>query len=109
VEKLIRLITMYRSVRCTAFKAASSLISAGFLPQAVEEGFAPERLRVQPRAGEEIAISRIATSETSRFLPSVFSSETQGRSVLSLAKFLERLSSLPNGIDPLPMFDRSRN
>ena len=49
----------------------SSLINAGLLPEATRLGFHPERLRVQPRSGEELVIERIATAERRRRVPAL--------------------------------------
>jgi len=53
VRKLVRLITIYRGIFFYGESGAgkSSLINAGLIPALRDEGFAPERVRVQPIAG----------------------------------------------------------
>jgi predicted negative regulator of RcsB-dependent stress response len=52
----------------------SSLINAGLLPKMLEGNYVPDRLRVQPFAGREIKIDRIAKSsgDPPTYLPSNF-------------------------------------
>ncbi len=61
----------------------------------IGQGFQPERLRVQPRVGEELVIARIATTEDgAQRLPSVLASDGEGtssRSVLSVELFEQRV------------------
>ena len=58
---LSRLIVMYRGalVYSGSGTGKSSLLNAGLIPRAIEEGFRPERVRVQPKPGEEIIIERM--------------------------------------------------
>ena len=76
VRKLVRLITIYRGIFFYGESGAgkSSLINAGLIPALRDEGFAPERVRVQPIAGQELVIERIALTDegTPPFLPSRF-------------------------------------
>ena len=72
----------------------SSLINAGLLPEATRLGFRPERLRVQPRNGEELVIERIATADDdAEFLPSLLAPEDDysPRIVVSTQTFEQRL------------------
>src|SRR5215204_2575572 len=56
VRHLLHLVGVYRGVMLYGGSGAgrSSLINAGLFPAAVQMGFQPERVRVQPRAGEEL-------------------------------------------------------
>jgi hypothetical protein len=55
----------------------SSLVNAGLIPQALDEGFVPNVLRVQPRRGKEIKVERVPTEAAGRppYLPSTFTTE----------------------------------
>src|SRR5215475_6624790 len=65
VRKLVRLVTIYRGIFFYGESGAgkSSLINAGLTPALRKEGFAPERVRVQPIAGQELVIERIPLTE----------------------------------------------
>jgi WD40 repeat protein len=67
----------------------SSLVNAGLIPQVLTLGLSPERLRVQPRPGEEIVLERVALGEGREgLLPSLLApSETAPRAVLSVEAF----------------------
>src|SRR5436189_5954129 len=75
-EKLLRHVTVYRGVLVYGPSGAgkSSLINAGFIPRALSEGFTPDRIRLQPREGQEVIIERIAGCDRSNssYLPSNF-------------------------------------
>src|ERR1041384_2861963 len=60
--ELLRAVVIYKGVILFGSSGAgkSSLINAGLLPKVIEMGFAPERIRVQNRAGFEIIIERIS-------------------------------------------------
>ena len=62
---LASLVAVYRGVMLYGDSGAgkSSLINAGLLPEATRLGFQPERVRVQPRIGEELVVERIATDD----------------------------------------------
>jgi hypothetical protein len=96
-QKLLRYITIYRGVLLYGESGTgkSSLINAGLAPVARGEGYAVERLRVQPRRGEEIIIERIqkTDSETYSYLPSIFAGDkdTSPRIVLSVDAFMQKL------------------
>src|SRR5437899_10068659 len=75
VRNLLQLITIYRGIFFYGESGAgkSSLINAGLIPALRDEGFAPERVSVQPIAGQELVVERIAlTDEGPPFLPSRF-------------------------------------
>jgi len=76
VRKISRLITLYRGVLLFGPSGAgkSSLLEAGLFPQLVEEGFEPNRMRVQPVPGEELVLERIGVASPGAppYLPSSF-------------------------------------
>lgn len=111
-RRLIRSVTVYRGVLLYGDSGVgkSSIVNAGLLPEAIREGLAPERLRVQPLEGQEIVVERISLSGDDQppFLPSVFVDE-EGRSArpsLSTGEFLQRLRALPPGTQPLLVLDQ---
>ena len=101
VRKLVRLITIYRGIFFYGESGAgkSSLINAGLIPALRDEGFAPERVRVQPFAGQELVVERIALTEEGAppFLPSRFAAPLENRAleptriVLSIEEFARRI------------------
>ncbi len=108
---LIRLIVLYRGVLLYSDSGAgkSSLVNAGLIPLAIDEGFQPERIRVQPRSGEEIIVERLSeiVGGGPPLLPSVFApDEKQTRAVLSVEKFLETLRERAGAVRPLLIFDQ---
>jgi tetratricopeptide (TPR) repeat protein len=104
IQKLIRLITIYRGILFYGESGAgkSSLINAGLIPALLDEGFRPERLRVQPVARQELLVERISLTHEGKppFLPSSFtqqasSSETEpARTVWSLEAFARRIEEI---------------
>src|SRR4030095_2244774 len=98
VRKLVRLITIYRGIFFYGESGAgkSSLINAGLIPALRDEGFAPERVRVQPFKGQELVVERIAMTDedTPPFLPSRFAASADkkttepARVVLSIEEFV---------------------
>jgi hypothetical protein len=109
---LLKKTAIYRGVLLygTSGAGKSSLIHAGLLPRALTEGFVPDRLRVQPRAGEEIVVERLPrTDETeAAYLPSSFDPLPHGprRVVLSVDAFMDRLESASSQRRPLLIFDQ---
>ena len=105
VRKLVRLITIYRGVFFYGESGAgkSSLINAGLIPALRDEGFVAERVRVQPIAGQELVIERIALTDegTPPFLPSRFAASTDkktpepARVVLSVEEFVRGIGKTP--------------
>ena len=57
-RSLTRLIVMYRGVLLYSDSGTgkSSLINAGIIPRAMNEGYQVERVRLQPKKGEEIVV-----------------------------------------------------
>jgi WD40 repeat protein len=110
-RQLARLVDVYRGVFLygASGDGKSSLINAGLLPEVRRMGFAPVRVRVQPRAGEELVLEPIASSDDGDALPLVLApvSESSERSVLSIAEFDERVrDSATLKLQPLLVFDQ---
>jgi hypothetical protein len=108
---LASLVAVYRGVMLYGESGAgkSSLINAGLLPEATRLGFHPERLRVQPRSGEELVIERIATvDDDAGLLPSLLAPEhdSSSRIVLSTHALEERLRAACTSHRPLIVFDQ---
>jgi hypothetical protein len=103
-------VTMYRGVLLYGDSCAgkSSLLNARFVPDAIADGFLPERIRVQPKSGAEIVVDRIAVRERGNppFLPSNLGNEEQPRLVLSCEQLRERLSGTEVRGYPLLIFDQ---
>ncbi|HKC66501.1 MAG TPA: hypothetical protein VKB86_22850, partial [Pyrinomonadaceae bacterium] len=106
-RKLLRYVAVYRGVLFYGDSGSgkSSLINAGFIPAIIEDGFTPDRLRLQPRPNEEIIVERISTIGDGKppFLPSNFAKEDDGtpRVVLSATEMKRRLQELPKEARPL--------
>jgi len=110
-RQLTSLVAVYRGVLLygDSGNGKSSLINAGLLPAAAGRGLYPERLRVQPRAGEEIVIERITVSDDGRQLsPSLLGREDDDapRLVLSVEAFEERVRQACATHRPLLVFDQ---
>lgn len=111
-RRLIRLVSIYRGTLLYGESGTgkSSVINAGFIPPILEEGFLPERLRVQPQPGRELVVERIALTDegAAPFLPSRFASddETRTRLVFSTEELRGRLGSEHPGGPPLLIFDQ---
>lgn len=88
----------------------SSLINAGLLPDVIELGFHAERVRVQPRDGEEIVVERIATADEDdgEYLPSLLAGddEQSPRVVLGTEAFERRVREACGTHRPLIVFDQ---
>src|SRR5258708_39582611 len=61
VLKLVRAVVIYRGVLLFGASGTgkSSLINAGLIPAILGEGYCPERIRLQPRPGQELIVERI--------------------------------------------------
>jgi WD40 repeat protein len=112
---LFRLVVMYRGVLLYSDSGMgkSSLINAGLIPMALEDGYQPERIRVQPRPNEEITIERVPMEAKAgpRCLPSIFARGSCERTVLSPRAFLDVLAQQAAGPArgaprPLLIFDQ---
>src|SRR4029450_1293484 len=110
VRQLLRQVATYRCVLLYGDSGAgkSSLINAGLLPITIEEGFRPERVRVQPKLGEEIVLERI--SEFTYGRPPYLASSLAppgGRSsrvVIPVAELRDRLVAADSTATPLLIF-----
>ena len=101
-------VTLYRAslLYGASGTGKSSLINAGFLPQALKENYVADRLRVQPIPNREIKVERMrmsARDEEAAYLPSNFddsgtnsSPETMELSVASFRQRLEQFRPAPN-------------
>ena len=111
-RQLASLVCVYRGVLLYGDSGSgkSSLVNAGLIPEAVRLGFAPERLRVQPRASEELVVERIRCTDGGKeeFLPSVLAhdDESSARTVLALDVFEERVHAACERHRPLLIFDQ---
>jgi WD40 repeat protein len=111
-RRLIRLVSIYRGTLLYGESGTgkSSVINAGFIPAMLEEGFLPERLRVQPLPGGELVVERLALTDegTAPFLPSRFAAEDEPRTrlVFSTEDLRGRLTSEHPGGPPLLIFDQ---
>ncbi|HYB87053.1 MAG TPA: WD40 repeat domain-containing protein [Streptosporangiaceae bacterium] len=109
---LASLVSVYRGVLLYGDSGSgkSSLVNAGLIPEAIRLGFAPERLRVQPRACEELVVERIrsADDDEEEMLPSVLTAggESQERTVLAVDAFEERVRAACERHRPLLIFDQ---
>lgn len=92
----------------------SSLINAGLIPAALEQGLIANRLRIQPRAGKEFKLERISveSEDGPPYLASVFVDDKSGplSIELSLEDFSGRLVKLKEASSdetrPLVIFDQ---
>jgi WD40 repeat protein len=111
-RRLIRLVSIYRGTLLYGESGVgkSSVINAGFIPAMLEEGFLPERLRVQPLPGAELVVERIALTDegTAPFLTSRFGKDEERatRLVFSTDQVRERLAADHPGGPPLLIFDQ---
>ncbi len=112
VRELVRSITIHRAVMLYGESGAgkSSLVNAGLLPAVLAAGFRPDRIRVQPRAGEELVVERVHLDDTgAEYLPSSFSDATRdapSQVVLGVDAFVRRLDGLSGEPLPLLVFDQ---
>jgi WD40 repeat protein len=111
-RRLIRLVSIYRGTLLYGESGTgkSSVINAGFIPAMIEEGFLPERLRVQPLPGHELVVERLALTDegTAPFLPSRFAADDEKatRLVFSTQDLRARLSNEHPAGPPLLIFDQ---
>src|SRR5204863_2787951 len=79
-EELEGLVAIHRGVFLSGASGdgKSSLINAGLLPAIANRRLRAERIRVQPRLGEEIVVERIArTEDEADWLPSLLVPEDE--------------------------------
>jgi WD40 repeat protein len=111
-RRLVRLVSIYRGTLLYGESGVgkSSMINAGFIPAMLEEGFLPERLRVQPVPGAELVVERLALTDegTASFLPSRFAADDEPRTrlVFSTADIHARLGLAHEAGAPLLIFDQ---
>ena len=111
-EDLLDLVTIYRGVLLygASGDGKSSLINAGLLPAAARRRLNPERVRVQPRRGEEIVLERIATTEDDdgEHLPSLLApdGDDSARIVVSVQAFEDSVREACASHRPLLIFDQ---
>ncbi|MGH2941589.1 MAG: hypothetical protein ACRDLN_02270 [Solirubrobacteraceae bacterium] len=110
-EELVDLVAIYRGVLLygASGDGKSSLINAGLLPTVRRRRLRPERVRVQPRNGEEIVVERIATTEDEdAYLPSLLvpDEEDASRVVMSVQAFEDRVREVCASQRPLLIFDQ---
>jgi uncharacterized protein YjbI with pentapeptide repeats len=102
-RKLLRYVTIYRGVLLYGNSGAgkSSLINAGLIPALIQENFAPDRIRVQPVAGEEFIVERVDGIASNFLHP-----KRGGAHAFSAAQFGEKLKSVRADRYPLLIFDQ---
>ena len=111
-EELEELVAIYRGALLygASGDGKSSLINAGLLPAVARRRLHPERIRLQPRAGEEIVVERIATTDDEgEHLPSLLAPEDDDspRFVMSVQAFEERVRQVcGSSRRPLLIFDQ---
>ena len=111
IRNLLRLIVIYRGVLLYGESGSgkSSLVNAGLIPEAASEGLRADRIRVQPRSGEELVVERISLAESgSDFLPSSLADDSDAPQIVLPAKGLrERLAAVAGDESrPLLIFDQ---
>jgi len=110
-RNLARLAVMYRGVLLYADSGTgkSSLVDAGLIPGILEEGFQPERVRIQPVLNQEIIIKRISLNPGGGppYLPSIFATQDDvDQVVLSITEFLDQVKRSAAGAHPMLIFDQ---
>jgi WD40 repeat protein len=112
IRRLIRLVSIYRGTLLYGESGVgkSSVINAGLIPAMLDEGFLPERLRVQPVPGAELVVERLALTDegTAPFLPSRLAADDESRTrlVFSTKDIHARLGLAHEGGAPLLIFDQ---
>jgi hypothetical protein len=109
-ELLFRQVAMYRGSLLYGESGVgkSSLLNAGFFPKALEAGFLVERIRVQPVAGREFVLERIARSAAAGdWLPSTLAdSVAEGQTTFAAAQFQTLVTSLAESTGIVLLFDQ---
>jgi Ca-activated chloride channel homolog len=106
-RSLLQLITIYRAslLYGESGSGKSSLINAGLIPELLENGFTPERIRVQPIVDSEFVVERIEGSSSSEFIPSALLKDTK-RTTISTSSLLSTIKSLKSKQTPVLIFDQ---
>lgn len=114
-RKLLRYVTIYRGVLFYGDSGAgkSSLINAGLIPELIEEGFTPDRIRVQPEKDNELIIERIPQTANGQppYLPSNFADNNNlqsmpSRVVLPVKGLKERFENVSSDKLRILIFDQ---
>ena len=110
-RSLARLAVMYRGVLLYADSGTgkSSLVDAGLIPGVLEDGFQPERLRIQPVMDQEIIVKRISLNPDGGppYLPSIFSAQEElDQVVLSIDDFLAQVRRNAASAHTMLIFDQ---
>jgi WD40 repeat protein len=109
--ELADLVTVYRGVLVYGDSGTgkSSLVNAGLIPVVDELGMRPERIRVQPRRGEELVLERIRLRDDGPELqPSLLADEGDEApsAVFSVAAFARRVAQACEHGRPVLIFDQ---
>jgi WD40 repeat protein/tetratricopeptide (TPR) repeat protein len=110
-RRLCRLVVLYRGVLLysDSGNGKSSLINAGLIPLAMQEGYRPQKIRVQPKKGQEFVIERPseeATGHQHSLPPLPPLGQATQRTTLSVERFLELLQQEAATAHPLLVFDQ---
>ena len=112
VIELLRHVIIYKGVLLfgSSGTGKSSIINAGLLPAIINQGFVPDRIRVQNRANQEFVIERISLNDDGKepFLsPSLAGdSNTNGLAVFPVDQFRERVREAAKTQRTLLIFDQ---
>jgi hypothetical protein len=111
-RRLLRRVVVYRGVMLYGDSGTgkSSLVNAGLAPAALDEGYHAERVRVQPRPGEEFVVERLtARTEPLEYLPSALVHGDLPRRVFSVSELRTALDTAARehpDHNPLLVFDQ---
>lgn len=104
VRALVRQLVIHRAMILFAASGTgkSSLINAGVIPMALDEGYSPERIRVQPHPEREIVIEPLARDAATADLlpPSIFVPDRRSGTVLSVEAFLDTVRQATRIVEP---------
>ncbi|MGN6188914.1 MAG: nSTAND1 domain-containing NTPase, partial [Conexibacter sp.] len=108
-RRLGQLVTVYRGVLLYGDSGAgkSSLVNAGLISHMTERGLLAQRLRVQPRRGEELVLEPLAISDRgSETLPMLGGGDGENGAVCSAAGFARLVEDACDHVRPLLIFDQ---